>query len=231
MGNVHMEATQINYRGGGVKKSVEEAIKEAVELTPEQKANINKIPAIEAAVATKAAQSIVAPAFDAEAGTYSTGDLVIYDGKLYQFTSDHSTAGAWDPSEAAEVTVSEELASLMSGLINVKEITPTVSTFPTSDKTKLLTFSGRAHMRRANLLLICGGQNGVGNIIPICFFGNETTAVGDILGVGVATNNLDVTATDLTVRIPSLLGNWGSHTLINLYPEDDFTWTVTSETN
>ena len=45
MGNVHMEATQINYRGGSKKMSVEEAIKEAgTEITPEEKAWIDTIP-------------------------------------------------------------------------------------------------------------------------------------------------------------------------------------------
>lgn len=119
MGNVHMEATQINYRGGSVKKSVEEAIKDAIELTPEQKTNINKIPAIEAAVATKAAQSIIAPEFDSEAGVYAIGDLVMHEGKLYEFTTAHETPGEWDSTEVSEKTVADEVDSLKSGLTDV----------------------------------------------------------------------------------------------------------------
>lgn len=118
MGNVHMEATQINYRGGASKMNVEEAIKSAIELTPEQKTNINKIPAIEAAVGTKTDQTVIAPEFDAEAGTYAIGDLVMYEGKLYEFTSAHETAGDWNAEEVSEKTVSDELDTLKSNLIN-----------------------------------------------------------------------------------------------------------------
>ena len=47
MGNVHMEATQINYRGGSKKMSVEEAIKAAgTEITPEEKTWIDSIPTL-----------------------------------------------------------------------------------------------------------------------------------------------------------------------------------------
>lgn len=119
MGNVYMEATQINYRGGGVKKSVEQAIKDATELTPEQKTNINKIPTIEAAVAMKADQAIIAPEFDSEAGVYAIGELVMYEGKLYEFTTAHETAGDWDSTEVTEKTIADELSSLESGLTNL----------------------------------------------------------------------------------------------------------------
>ena len=113
MGNVHMEATQINYRGGSKKMSVEEAIKNAgSEITPEEKAWIDTIPEL-------ASQEIIAPEFDAEEGVYAVGDLVIYQGGLYQFTTAHETAGAWNPEEVAAVKVSEALSSLESGLTNV----------------------------------------------------------------------------------------------------------------
>lgn len=113
MGNVHMEATQINYRGGSKKMSVEEAIKNAgSEITPEEKAWIDTIPEL-------ASQEIIAPEFDAEEGVYAVGDLVIYQGGLYQFTTAHETAGAWNPEEVAAVKVSEALSSLESGLTDV----------------------------------------------------------------------------------------------------------------
>jgi hypothetical protein len=156
-----MEATQINYREGGTKKSVAQAIKDATELTPEQKADINKIPTIEAAVATKAAQSIIAPAFDAEAGTYVTGDLLMYDGGLYQFISDHGTAGDWDPTEVAEVKISEELSSLKSGLTELNsnlstlkdnvEYTVTDVFTPASDLTLYATDPGTI-VKRGNVV-------------------------------------------------------------------------------
>lgn len=113
MGNVHMEATQINYRGGSKKMSVEEAIKAAgTEITPEEKAWIDTIPEL-------ASQEIIAPEFDAEAGVYAVGDKVMYEGKLYEFTTAHETPGDWDSSEVSETTVADELNSLESGLTNV----------------------------------------------------------------------------------------------------------------
>lgn len=120
MGNVHMEATQINFRGGASKMNVEEAIKSAIELTPEQKTNINKIPTIEAAVATKTDQTVIAPEFDAEAGTYAIGDMVMHEGKLYEFTSAHETAGDWNAEEVSEKTVSDEIDTVKSGLTNLQ---------------------------------------------------------------------------------------------------------------
>ena len=119
MGNVHMEATQINYRGGSSKMNVEEAIKSAIELTPEQKTNINKIPTIEEAVGNKTDQDVIAPEFDAESGTYAIGDLVMYEGKLYEFTSAHETAGDWNSEEVSEKTVADEIGDVKSGLTNV----------------------------------------------------------------------------------------------------------------
>lgn len=117
MGNVHMEATQINYRGGSKKMSVEEAIKAAgTEITPEEKEWIDTIPDL-------ASQEIIAPEFDADEGVYAVGDLVIYQGGLYQFTTAHETAGAWNAEEVAAVKVSEQLSSLENGLINVTTLT------------------------------------------------------------------------------------------------------------
>lgn len=113
MGNVNMEASQINYRGGSKKMSVEEAIKAAgTEITPEEKEWIDTIPEL-------ASQEIIAPEFDAEEGVYAIGDLVIYQGGLYQFTAAHETAGAWNAEEVAAVKVSDELDSLKSGLTNI----------------------------------------------------------------------------------------------------------------
>ena len=121
MGNVYMEASQINYRGGSKKMSVEEAIKAAgTEITPEEKEWIDTIPEL-------ASQEIIAPEFDAEEGVYAVGDLVIYQGGLYQFTTAHETAGAWNAEEVAAVKVSDELDSLKSGLTNLFESIITVN--------------------------------------------------------------------------------------------------------
>ena len=89
MGNVHMEASQINYRGGAKKMSVEEALKEGSgALDP----------------------VVIAPEFSATA-QYLEGDLVFKDGKLYRFDADHDP-GAWDSTEVMETTIAENLVML-----------------------------------------------------------------------------------------------------------------------
>ena len=62
--------------------------------------------------------AVLAPEFDAETGVYAVGDLVMYQGKLYEFTTAHETAGDWDSTEVTEKTVADELSSLESGLTN-----------------------------------------------------------------------------------------------------------------
>lgn len=86
MGNVHMEASQINYRGGAKKMSVEEALKEGSgALDP----------------------VVIAPEFSATA-QYMEGDLVFNDGSLYRFEVDHDP-GAWNSEEVMETTIAENL--------------------------------------------------------------------------------------------------------------------------
>ena len=117
MGNVMMEASQINYRGGETKMSVEQALKET-------SGEAAAIAALQAAVGNlqtgKADLPVIAPEFDAETGVYAVGDLVMYQGKLYEFTTAHETAGDWNSTEVTEKTVSDEIDSLKSGLTNIK---------------------------------------------------------------------------------------------------------------
>ena len=117
MGNVMMEASQINYRGGETKMSVEQALKET-------SGEAAAIAALQAAVGNlqtgKADLPVIAPEFDAETGVYAVGDLVMYQGKLYEFTTAHETAGDWDSTEVTEKTVSDEIDSLKSGLMSVE---------------------------------------------------------------------------------------------------------------
>lgn len=75
---------------------------------------------VETALDTKADNDVIAPEFDAEAGTYEIGDLVMYEGKLYEFTSAHETAGEWDSTEVTEKTVADEIGTVKSGLTNVE---------------------------------------------------------------------------------------------------------------
>lgn len=84
---------------------------------------------VETALTTKADNDVIAPEFDAEAGTYEIGDLVMYEGKLYEFTSAHETAGEWDSTEVTEKTVADEIDTVKSGLTNlIKSETVTLTT-------------------------------------------------------------------------------------------------------
>lgn len=57
----------------------------------------------------------IAPVFD-DTTAYSDGDLVYYDGVLYKFDADHA-AGAWDPTEVTQTSVSAEFNALKNTLI------------------------------------------------------------------------------------------------------------------
>lgn len=105
MGNVHMEASQINYRGGETKMSVEEALKST-------SGEAAAIAALQVAVGNlqtgKANMSVIAPAFNADTA-YSVGDIVAYDGAAYRCTTAHE--GEWDAEDFTATTISGEIAS------------------------------------------------------------------------------------------------------------------------
>ena len=116
MGNVYMEASQINYRGGEKKMSVEEALKNtsgeaaAIAQLQQDVSDLNDV---------KANKITIAPAFSAEA-SYDPGDLVYYNGLTYRCVNAHS--GEWDADDFSATTIDNELAELRSGLINDKNI-------------------------------------------------------------------------------------------------------------
>lgn len=116
MGNVNMEASQINYRGGQKKMSVEEALKntsgEAAAIAQLQTdvLNLNS---------NKANQITIAPFFSAEA-SYDPGDLVYYNGLSYRCVNAHE--GEWDADDFAATTIAGELDSLKNGLNDVTDI-------------------------------------------------------------------------------------------------------------
>ncbi len=62
-----------------------------------------------ASAAAAAANSGLAPAFDSTA-TYAVGDLVLYDGAVYRFTTAHT--GAWDAADVEQTTLGEEVTDL-----------------------------------------------------------------------------------------------------------------------
>ena len=101
MGNVHMEATQINYREGDKKMSVAQAIKNAGNTGLAHTADI-------------------APEFSTESA-YSAGDFVYHNGSLYEFTANHA-AGAWSTDDTRAATVGGKIASLESDVSNLNDI-------------------------------------------------------------------------------------------------------------
>ena len=69
---------------------------------------------------TKAPKTDIAPAFSAETN-YSVGDLVYYNGALYECITEH-TAGAWDLEDFNETTIDEQLNAINSNLTNIADI-------------------------------------------------------------------------------------------------------------
>lgn len=110
MGNVTMEASQINYRGGASKMSVEQALKEtsgeaaAIAQLQEDVGNLQD---------TKANLITIAPVFS-EDTAYDPGDLVYYNGLTYRCVNAHE--GEWDADDFSATTISNEIDSLKSGL-------------------------------------------------------------------------------------------------------------------
>lgn len=67
--------------------------------------------------AIDAVSDMIAGEFD-DTAAYVVGDVVVYDGALYKFTSAH-TAGDWDATEATEVTVVDLIAAVASDVSSV----------------------------------------------------------------------------------------------------------------
>lgn len=89
---------------------------------------------------------------------------------------------------------------------------------------KTITFSGNGSRRCANMILFLGSQSAVSNPIIIGFQGGS--GYGAISNVVVAPNDYGVTANGLTLTVPRLTGDWGVHTIIKLYPNDEITYTI-----
>ena len=66
---------------------------------------------------TKADQSEIAPEFST-LNNYAIGEVVIYNGEIYRFTSAH-TAGAWDSSEVIKITIGEQISAYCTSIIEV----------------------------------------------------------------------------------------------------------------
>lgn len=105
MGNVHMEARQINYRGGDKPMSVEEALKS----TAGEAAAIAQLQTdVGNLQTTKANQITIAPTFNAE-DEYSVGDIIYYNGLTYRCVNSHT--GEWGADDFIPTTIALELRS------------------------------------------------------------------------------------------------------------------------
>jgi hypothetical protein len=98
------------------------------------------------------------------------------------------------------------------------------SNFSGTNTGKRITFSGNAHTRVANLILIPSGQAAIGEIIAVGFSGGSGYKA--IESVFVSPNDYGVTASGLSITIPRGISQWGVHTMIKLYPKDELTYTI-----
>lgn len=87
---------------------------------------------LQSALDDKTDLSVIAPAFSASTA-YSAGEMVIYDEKLYYFSSAHP-AGAWTGTDAYEVKVAHVLQG--------KQDVLTFDTTPTANSTRPVTSGG-----------------------------------------------------------------------------------------
>lgn len=114
MGNLRMNADQISYKGGNTPMTVEEALKNSageaavIEQLQQDVSDLNGNKANKADIATEFS----------DLTNYNAGDLVYYDGALYEFQVDHS-AGVWETSEVIQKDLSDIVTMLKSGLTRV----------------------------------------------------------------------------------------------------------------
>lgn len=102
MGNVNMEASQINYRNNS-KPSVH-TVGDALNGLYAANTSINQdIIDLTAAMTAKADKIDIAPNFSAE-NTYFVGDLVFQSGRLWKFITNH-TEGEWNQEEVEAINI------------------------------------------------------------------------------------------------------------------------------
>lgn len=105
----------------------------------------------------KAAKADIAPTFSEES-SYAVGDLVYYEGVLYECTTEHEAA-AWDADDFTATSIDGELSSLKSGLTNVASKVPIMGNFAVACEAGVNIF------HRNSMTLVDG-------YIPTSAFGN-----------------------------------------------------------
>lgn len=149
----------------------------------------------------------------------STGMLVLYGrGQYYgRFYDANNVLTAnrsyYLPNKNGTIALTNDLGSQIENI-----------NFSGTNTGKKITFSGNAHTRVANLILIPSGQAAIGEVIAVGFSGQSGYKA--IEGVFVSPNNYGVTVSGLSITIPRGSSAWGVHTMIKLFPEDELTYTI-----
>ena len=148
------------------------------------------------------------------------------------FVQKSQTAGLLKNDGTVNDEIEEDVDELKSGLTNVQNNLITLNansivrqSIGNQMSAITLTFSGKGHTRIANMVLMLANQAYVYQPIPIMFTGVDGANM-DITSVVVANNDIGVTASGLSITIPSNLSSWGTHLLFKLFPDDNITVTV-----
>lgn len=166
--------------------------------------NIDSFGDVETALEDKTDTAVIAPAFDAEAGVYAVGDLVMYQGKLYEFTTAHETTGDWDSTEVTEKTVSDEIDTVKSGLTNLSNESEMDMVELVLDGTDgrfySYTFNNPFTLNRSMFLVLRGNQLGTTVLSTAIWFsdfrssarvGSSDTSITSSLSDGKLTLTVD----------------------------------------
>lgn len=140
----------------------------------------------------KANQITIAPFFDPEA-SYEVGDLVYYNGLSYRCTNDHE--GEWDADDFAATTVAGELATLKSGLTNLKyhKVAESASTGTYAAKLQSLAsaYNSLSFAQKLSALLV---MNTVDVYLPVNCSGNWFSVWIDSTGAYTSRYGIDGSA-------------------------------------
>lgn len=118
--------------------------------------------------ADSAKRSDIATEFSTET-SYTAGNFVYYDGKLYQFNADHS-AGAWDPTDVVESNVTDQIVSNKAAVDELDVTLDNIGTYYESEVP-----AGTDSEIIAHLILPAGkyfvvGQTGIANATVTSLF-------------------------------------------------------------
>ena len=155
--------------------------------------------------------SVIAPAFSASTA-YSAGEMVIYDEKLYYFSSAHP-AGAWTGTDAYEVKVAH--------VLQAKQDVLTFDTTPTANSTRPVTSGGiKTYVDSHDDFKISGSVSSGGYTLTDYRIDSEHWEVDWIIFETLANVRTDVSwSTDITNHTVTLSATYAGATnvIVNLH--------------